>query len=128
MKRDTTLLWACIMGGLAVVIGAFGAHAFKPFLIASGTSDVFELAVRYQFYHALALLGTGILMAHFETKHLSFSGLFFLIGIFFFSGSLYALSFTGIKVLGAVTPLGGISFIAGWICLGWEVYRNKKAS
>lgn len=127
MKRDTTLLWACIMGGLAVVIGAFGAHALKPVLIDAGTSEVFELAVRYQFYHALALLGTGILMARLNSRRLSFSGLFFLVGIFLFSGSLYILSFTGIKILGAVTPFGGICFIAGWVCLGWEVYKNKKA-
>jgi uncharacterized membrane protein YgdD (TMEM256/DUF423 family) len=128
MNRTTTLLCASIMGGLAVVIGAFGAHAFKPLLTEAGRTDTFELAVRYQFYHALALLGTGILMAHSPSRLLSTSALFFLLGIFFFSGSLYVLCFTGLKVLGAVTPFGGLFFIAGWLLLALGTYKSGKAS
>jgi uncharacterized membrane protein YgdD (TMEM256/DUF423 family) len=128
MNRTTTLLCASIMGGLAVVIGAFGAHAFKPLLIEAGRTETFELAVRYQFYHALALLGTGILMAHSPSRLLSTSALCFLFGIFFFSGSLYVLCFTGLKVLGAVTPFGGLFFIGGWLLLALGTYKSGKAS
>jgi uncharacterized membrane protein YgdD (TMEM256/DUF423 family) len=128
MNRITTLVCACVVGGLAVVIGAFGAHALKAFLTSTGRADTFELAVRYQFYHALALLGTGILMAQFQSRLLSFSALFFTLGILFFSGSLYVLCFTGLTMLGAVTPIGGVFFIAGWVLLAMAVYRNRKAS
>ena len=128
MNRISTLVCASVVGGLAVATGAFGAHALKAFLAAAGRTDTFELAVRYQFYHALALLGTGILMAQFPSRLLSFSALFFLFGILFFSGSLYVLCFTGLTVLGAVTPFGGVLFIAGWAFLAIGVYRNRKAS
>lgn len=112
------------MGGLAVAIGAFGAHALKPFLLASERVDTFELAVRYQFYHALALLATGLAMDQTESKLLKYGALFFLLGILFFSGSLYALCFTGLKAMGAVTPFGGLFFIAGWIFLFLGVYKK----
>lgn len=124
MKKDTTLLWGSIFGGLAVVLGAFGAHSLKSFLMESGRTETFELAVRYQFYHALALLAVGILLGQSESRRLHYSGLFFLLGIFFFSGSLYILSFTGIKILGAVTPLGGVFFIIGWVLLGLAVVKK----
>lgn len=124
MNQRTTLVWATIMGALAVSIGAFGAHALKPMLVASGRLDTFELAVRYQFYHTLALLATGILMGQFQVKIMRLAALFFVLGIFLFSGSLYILCFTGLGVLGAVTPLGGLLFIAGWISLLWGVLKN----
>jgi len=128
MNRTTTLLCASIMGGLAVVIGAFGAHAFKPFLTETGRTDTFELAVRYQFYHTLAMLGAGTLMTHFQSRLLSMSALFFALGIFLFSGSLYVLCFTGLTMLGAVTPFGGVFFIAGWLLLALGTHKNGKAS
>jgi len=106
-----------VFGLLGVAIGAFGAHALKPILIESGRLDTFELAVRYQFYHAFALLATGILMNQLPAKFLEYASLFFTGGILFFSGSLYLLCFTGLGVLGAITPIGGILFIAGWLCL-----------
>lgn len=105
------------MGCLAVIIGATGAHQLKPMLIENGRLDTYELAVQYQFYHTLAMILTGSLMNHFQSTRLNFAAILFLLGIFFFSGSLYVLSFTGIGVLGAVTPLGGLLFIAGWILL-----------
>jgi len=105
------------MGFLAVAIGAFGAHALKPLLTATGRLDTYELAVRYQFYHALAMLAVGILMNQFGSKALYYAGLFFFLGILLFSGSLYVLCFTGLGVLGAITPLGGLLFLLGWACL-----------
>ena len=110
---------------LGVVIGAFGAHALKPTLMASGRLETYELAVRYQFYHALALLATGILMGQFPSKQLHYAAILFVAGIIFFSGSLYILCFTGIGVLGAITPMGGTMFIAAWILLALGVARKK---
>lgn len=117
MNARTTLMLGAGFGLLGVAIGAFGAHALKPMLIESGRQDTFELAVRYQFYHAFALLATGILMNQLPVKLLEFASLFFIGGILLFSGSLYLLCFTGLGVLGAVTPIGGLLFLAGWICV-----------
>ena len=113
------------MGGAAVAIGAFGAHALKPTLMAAGREDTFELAVRYQFYHALALLIVGVLAKDIQSKRLGASAIFFLIGIFVFSGSLYVLSLTGITWLGAVTPIGGICFLIGWFFLAFASLNHK---
>ena len=117
MNQRDTLLCAASFGCLAVITGAFGAHAFKEALTATGRLDTFELAVRYQFYHALAMLGVGVLMNQMPSKMIRYSSLFFFLGILFFSGSLYVLCLTGEKILGAVTPIGGIFFILGWIFL-----------
>jgi uncharacterized membrane protein YgdD (TMEM256/DUF423 family) len=126
MNIQTSLLWGATMGGLAVAIGAFGAHALKPILDASGRAETFELAVRYQFYHALALLVTGVVMNQVESKLLRYCGLFFVLGIVFFSGSLYVLCFSGLGILGAITPIGGVFFILGWIFLFLGVYKKQK--
>jgi uncharacterized membrane protein YgdD (TMEM256/DUF423 family) len=115
--KINAILWGAVLGGLAVAIGSFGAHALKPMLMAAGRAETFELAVRYQFYHALALLATGILTRLHESPLLHYSAVCFLVGTLFFSGSLYVLCFTGLGILGAVTPIGGIFFIAGWILL-----------
>jgi len=115
MNQQTTLLTAVVFGGLAVAIGAFGAHALRPLLEANGRADTYELAVRYQFYHSFAMLFCGLLMQNFPSRHLNRAAVCFAIGIIIFSGSLYILSLSGIGILGAVTPLGGILFIAGWI-------------
>src|SRR6188768_393232 len=117
MNTRNTLMLGTGFGLLGVAIGAFGAHALKPMLLESGRLETFELAVRYQFYHAFALLATGILMNQLPVRFLKWASLFFTGGILFFSGSLYLLCFTGLGVLGAITPIGGILFIAGWLCL-----------
>ena len=117
MNQRQTLSSAAIMGALAVTLGAFGAHLFKPSLIAVGRLDTYELAVRYQFYHAFALLAVGILMNQFTSRKLSYAAIAFLTGILFFSGSLYVLCFTGITLLGAIIPIGGALFILGWVFL-----------
>ena len=117
MNARNTLMLGSVFGLLGVAIGAFGAHALKPILLESGRLETFELAVRYQFYHAFALLVTGILMSKLHVRFLEFASIFFTGGILFFSGSLYLLCFTGLGVLGAITPIGGVLFICGWICL-----------
>lgn len=106
------------------MVGAFGAHALKETLSATGRIDTYELAVKYQFYHALALLLAGLLMGQFESKFLRYSAVSFSMGIVFFSGSLYLLSITGETMLGAVTPIGGLFFIAGWMFLLLGVYKK----
>lgn len=116
MTGKSALLSGSVLAGLAVVFGAFGAHALKDMLEASGRIDTYELAVRYQFYHAFALLVTGVLNQKI-VKHFNYAATCFLIGVLFFCGSLYILCFTGVKFLGPITPIGGLFFIAGWIFL-----------
>lgn len=111
------LTLASVSGMLAVMFGAFGAHALKNRL-DDYALGVFDTAVQYQFYHSLALLAVGLLaLQHPPTVLLKSSGWLFVTGILIFSGSLYILSLTGVRWLGAITPLGGLAFIAGWACL-----------
>ena len=118
MTARLLLQLACLLGGLGVAIGAFGAHSLRAFLEKTGRFDTFETAVRYQFYHVLALLAIGILWAvRPELRALGTTGWLWLGGILVFSGSLYALCFTGITKLGAVAPVGGVLLIAGWVSL-----------
>lgn len=109
---------AAVLGGVAVAAGAFGAHALKNQL-TERSLEIFETGTRYQMYHALALLLVGLLLSRTEAGQTWFTvaGWAFVAGVLIFSGSLYALSFTGIKCLGAITPLGGVAFILGWGCL-----------
>lgn len=102
---------------LAVGLGAFGAHALKAKLEAEGTLATFQTAVHYQFYHTLALLAIGILITKYPSQWLTYSGYSMMLGLIIFSGSLYILCFTGMKWLGAITPIGGLAFIVGWACL-----------
>jgi uncharacterized membrane protein YgdD (TMEM256/DUF423 family) len=115
---------ASLSGMCAVIFGAFGAHALKNRLDAYAMG-VFETAVQYHFYHSLALLAVGMLaLGQPQTTMLKSSGWLFVLGIVIFSGSLYLLSITGMRWLGAVTPLGGLAFIGGWACLaatGWKL-------
>jgi uncharacterized membrane protein YgdD (TMEM256/DUF423 family) len=105
-----------ISGFVAVAAGAFGAHALKERLSAEYLA-VFETAARYQMYHALALLVVALLLPLRPLGTLQWAGWLFVVGTILFSGSLYALALTGTRWLGAITPLGGIAFLAGWICL-----------
>ena len=116
MTARLLLQLAAVMGGLGVAIGAFGAHALHDTLVKAGRLETFETAVRYQFYHVLALLAIGVLWtARPELRALGTTGWLWLGGIMVFSGSLYALCFTGITKLGAVAPIGGLLFLAGWV-------------
>jgi len=112
---------ASVMMFLAVAIGAFAAHGLKDVLSAE-MKAVFETGVRYHMAHALALFAVAWLSDRFPSKGVSIAGWCFLLGIILFSGSLYALSLTGIRQLGAITPLGGLLFLAGWSCLLFAAY------
>ena len=118
------ILAGSVTGMLGVALGAFGAHALKGFLENSGRLDTFETAVKYMFYHSFALILVGILHKEFPAAALNNAGWAFLIGIIIFSGSLFLLCTTGIKVLGAITPIGGVAMIAGWLLLFWGVYKS----
>ncbi|MEP0713375.1 DUF423 domain-containing protein [Algoriphagus sp.] len=126
MQGKKIIQSAAIFGAFAVGIGAFGAHGLKDILIETGRTETFETAVMYHFYHALALFLIGILALVRPTwKKLSAAALLLMLGILIFSGSLYILSLTGITWLGAITPLGGLAFIAGWILLFLAASTSK---
>lgn len=124
MLQRKILLTGIFLSGLAVATGAFGAHGLKELLGATGGEETYELAVRYQFYHALAILICGLLLGRFDSKWMSRAAVCFTLGIIFFSGSLYILSLTGLTFLGAVTPIGGLFFISGWIMLAVSLYKK----
>jgi uncharacterized membrane protein YgdD (TMEM256/DUF423 family) len=114
---------ASLSGMLAVMFGAFGAHALRSRL-DDYAMGVFQTAVQYHFYHSLALLAVGIVaLSQPQTVLLRSSGWLFLLGIVIFSGSLYLLGITGVRWLGAVTPLGGLAFIGGWACLAASAWK-----
>jgi uncharacterized membrane protein YgdD (TMEM256/DUF423 family) len=125
MNQKTILYCGAIAGALAVAIGAFGAHGLKSILLEHQRTDTFELAVRYQFYHTFALLLTGLFWQFFDERKLKLAAIFFLLGILIFCGSLYVLSLTGMTWLGAITPLGGLAFILGWVFLGLAFSKKK---
>ena len=118
------LITGAILGGLAVAIGAFGAHALNPILTENGRVATFETAVQYHMFHTLALLLVGILSKEKTHQLLQWVGYLFFFGILIFSGSLYVLSITNITILGAITPLGGVAFIGGWILLIIYLYKS----
>ncbi|MBN2731337.1 MAG: DUF423 domain-containing protein [Balneolaceae bacterium] len=108
---------------VAVALGAFGAHALKDRLSANMLA-IFETGVQYHFYHALGLLAVGLIATHLPNSSLvKWSGWLMAFGILLFSGSLYVLAATGIKWLGAITPIGGTAFIAAWVILAIAVLR-----
>ncbi|MEY2830616.1 MAG: hypothetical protein RIQ33_2474 [Bacteroidota bacterium] len=124
MTQKQILLIACILGALSVVLGAFAAHGLKK-MVDAYYLEIFEKGVKYQFYHTFAILTIGILMNQFSNTNFNLPVYLFLAGIFFFSGSLYLMTFTQITKLGAITPIGGLCFIAGWLTLAWSVYQSK---
>ena len=119
------LIAGAILMALGVLLGAFGAHALKNSLTPEMLA-VYKTAVEYQFYHSLGLLLIGLIGYHVQSKWLNWSGILLFVGIILFSGSLYALTITGIKVLGAITPIGGLAFVAGWICLAMGILKNTE--
>ncbi len=111
------LTLASISGIIAVGMGAFGAHAFKAKLVSNGYLDTFQTAVQYQFYHTLVLLVIATMAMKLDSNWLNNAGYSMSLGILIFSGSLYILCFSGLKWLGAITPIGGLAFILGWFFL-----------
>ena len=120
----TIILTGAVFMALAVILGAFGAHALKEKL-ASDMMQVYKTGVEYHFYHALGLILIGIISMNISSGLINWSAILITIGIVLFSGSLYVLAITGIKWLGAITPIGGISFIAGWILLILAVLKGS---
>lgn len=114
-----------ISAGLAVALGAFGAHALRDRL-APDLQAIFETGVRYHFYHALALLAVAWAVTRWPESGLpANAGWLFMAGTLVFSGSLYLLALTDTRWLGAITPLGGLAFIAGWVCLALSAWRGS---
>ena len=107
---------------IAVAAGAFGAHALRDRLSPEHLA-VFETAARYQMYHALGLLAVAWAASRWSGALPHWAGWLFVVGTVLFSGSLYALALTGIRSLGAITPLGGVAFLVGWLCLGLTASR-----
>jgi uncharacterized membrane protein YgdD (TMEM256/DUF423 family) len=119
-----------ILAGLAVAFGAFGAHGLKK-IVEAETIQTFQTGVQYQLYHAIALVLVGMLIEKYPGNFLRFAGWFFIAGIILFSGSLYLLVLlkatetVGLTKIGLITPFGGISFIAGWVCLFISMLQKK---
>ena len=116
MNWTIWIILGAAFAALGVGAGAFGAHALKERLTPEYL-QVFEVAVRYQMYHALGLLALGLVATRIESTAIKVAGWLFVAGILLFSGSLYALVLTGPRTLGMITPVGGVAFIAGWIAL-----------
>jgi uncharacterized membrane protein YgdD (TMEM256/DUF423 family) len=124
MNARLALTLAAALLFAAVGLGAFGAHALRERL-APDLAAVYQTAVQYHFWHGLGLLAIGILLAQRpESGLLAAAGWLMVAGIVLFCGSLYALALTGIRGLGAVTPFGGVAFLAGWAVLAWAAYRS----
>jgi uncharacterized membrane protein YgdD (TMEM256/DUF423 family) len=122
MTRTFFILGA-LSGLVAVALGAFGAHTLRDRL-STDLLSIFETGVRYQMYHALALLLTAWAITRWAGPFSVAAGWLFVAGTVIFSGSLYALSLSGVRWLGAITPLGGVAFIVGWLCLALAAWRG----
>ena len=123
MSSGRVLAVAGLLLALATVLGAFGAHALKAQL-APDRLQVYETAVRYHFFHALGLLGIGLTLRFVDTRPVRWAALLVLVGVVLFSGSLYALTFGAPRLLGIVTPFGGLALIAGWISYAVGMWRS----
>jgi uncharacterized membrane protein YgdD (TMEM256/DUF423 family) len=119
------LVLAGINGFIAVSLGAFAAHGLKS-MLGPDLLATFQTGVQYHMYHSLALLAVGILVLQFPAQTgLRIAGFLFLAGIVIFSGSLYVLALSGIRWLGAITPIGGVAFLAGWALLAWSMLKAQ---
>lgn len=129
--HKTYIKTAAFLGSLTVAMGAFGAHKLKS-LVAETVVNTYETAIKYQFYHVIALLIVGIVYGTFTNKLVKAAGVFFILGIIFFCGSLYVLTYKealvlpSLKWVGPITPIGGLFFMIGWICLGIGIGKEKN--
>jgi uncharacterized membrane protein YgdD (TMEM256/DUF423 family) len=121
MARSTLIALGAFNAALAVAAGAFGAHGLRDRL-ETRALEIFETGARYHMYHALAMVLAGLVAA--KVSGATTAGWLFQAGIVIFSGSLYALALTDVKVLGAITPIGGLAFLAGWLWLAWSAWRG----
>lgn len=125
MMGRVFLMLAAACGLTGVGLGAFAAHGLRG-VLASEMLTVFQTGVLYQLLHALALLGVGVLASNWQTLLIRLAGAFFFAGILLFSGSLYLMTLSSMK-LGLVTPVGGGCFLVGWICLGLAAWREPHS-
>jgi uncharacterized membrane protein YgdD (TMEM256/DUF423 family) len=127
MKTNAKLFLTlgAISGALAVMLGAFGAHGLKD-ILCEEMLKVYHTGVEFQFYHTFALLAIGLLASRYGSRLLTASGWLFTAGIGLFSGSLYALTLSGIRALGIITPIGGLLLLAGWVLLALTVIKAGK--
>lgn len=124
MSRSFVVAGA-VGGFLSVALGAFGAHALKG-ILSSDMLEIFETGIRYQMYHSLALFVVGWAADQYSSSLFAKAGWLFIIGIVIFSGSLYVLTLTGLRWFGAITPIGGVSFLTGWGCLAVGFWRSVE--
>ena len=119
------LIIGSLFAFVGVSLGAFGAHGLKG-LLSTEMLQVFEVAVRYQMYHALAIIAVACVKINWPSGFINLSGWFFTAGILLFSGSLYFISLSEARWLGAITPIGGVSFLLGWACLALAAWRARS--
>ena len=122
MNSGRTLAAAGILLALATACGAFGAHSLKT-VLAAERLQIWETAVRYQFFQALGLLGVGLAMRTLEASVLRTAAVLIILGVVLFSGSLYGLALGAPRLLGALTPVGGLAWIAGWLLFAYGAWR-----
>ena len=122
--EKTFFVIGALSAGLSVLLGAFGAHALRDRLTPQ-LLETFETGVRYEIYHAFAILVVAFALTRWSSNLIGYAGWLFIIGTILFSGSLYLLALTGTRWLGAITPLGGVAFIAGWILLAVGVWQAQ---
>ncbi|MFZ6744782.1 DUF423 domain-containing protein [Undibacterium sp. JH2W] len=123
MQARSFIATAAILMFIGVTAGAFGAHGLKQILSADMLT-IWQTAVTYQMVHGLGMLALGIMLQQQDNALLRKAAWAMLIGVIIFSGSLYALALTGVRILGAITPIGGVVFLAGWAMLTWAAIRR----
>ena len=129
MTSRNFVLLAALFGFLGVVFGAFGAHGLNAYFAAHpDLQDDFRTGTQYHLIHALALVGAAWVAERYPGRWSSWAGYLFAAGIILFSGSLYVLALTDLRIMGAVAPLGGLALLAGWACLGLAAWRGTKKS
>ena len=125
--RKGLFLISCLFGFLATALGAFGAHGLKS-VASQDMIDIFNLGVQYQFYHTFVIMGAAIAGQWLPSRRLDYSAYAFILGIIFFSGSLYAYALTGTQLVAIITPIGGMCFLVGWLLLAATVWQNRMES
>jgi uncharacterized membrane protein YgdD (TMEM256/DUF423 family) len=128
MNGKTCIVCGAALGGLAVVLGAFGAHGLEDYLVEHNQAANYETAVRYQMYHALALVLVGLFAERGPNASLRWAGLCFVAGVVLFCGALYGIALARVSQLGVVAPIGGALLIAGWVALAIGATAKKNAS
>jgi uncharacterized membrane protein YgdD (TMEM256/DUF423 family) len=123
--RQKFIVLAASLGFLGVTLGAFGAHALESTLESNGHEDTFRTATQYHLIHTLALFAVAWLIDSYPEKLITWAGYLFILGIVFFSGSLYLLSIFDWTFMGAIAPIGGIAFLGGWACIGLAAWHGN---